>query len=160
MGMSREGLSVKSNYDTDFYEWTQHQAAALAAGHFSELDLVNLAEEIESLGKSDRRELESRLGVLIMHLLKWRYQPERRRTGRSWWNSIRTQRREIRKLLRQSPSLRRRVPEIIEEDYADFRFDAAAQTRLPLETFPEACPWTEDQILDDVFWPGEENGTD
>ncbi|PON12426.1 DUF29 domain-containing protein [Candidatus Entotheonella serta] len=151
---------MKSNYDTDFYEWIQHQAAALAAGHVSELDLANLAEEIESLGRNNYRELSSRLGVLVLHLLKWRYQPERRRTGRSWWRSIRTQRREIRKLLNQSPSLRQRVAEIIAEDYRDFREDAAAETRLSLTTFPETCPWTTEQVLDDDFWPGEAKETD
>lgn len=144
---------MKSDYDTDFYEWTQHQAAALAAGHVAELDLANLAEEIESLGKRDQRELASRLGVLVMHLLKWCYQLERRRTGRSWWNTIRTQRRNIRQLLQQSPSLRRLVLEMIEADFLDVRFDASQQTGLPLETFPETCPWTADQILDDTFWP-------
>lgn len=144
---------MQSDYDRDFYEWTQHQAAALAVGHVSELDLANLAEEIESLGKRDRRELASRLGVLVMHLLKWRYQPERRRTGRSWWNTIRTQRRDIRQLLQQSPSLRRLVPEMIEVDFLEVRFDASQQTGLSLETFPETCPWTTEQLLDETFWP-------
>lgn len=146
---------MASDYDTDFYEWTQHQAAALAAGHVSELDLANLAEEIESLGKRDQRELTSRLGVLVMRMLKWRYQPERRRTGRSWWNTIRTQRRDIRQLLQQSPSLRRLVPEIIEADFLDMRFDASQQTGLPLEIFPETCPWMAEQVLDETFWPDE-----
>jgi hypothetical protein len=146
----------KSDYDTDFYEWTQHQAAALAAGHVSELDLANLAEEIESLGRSDRRELRSRLKVLMMHLLKWSYQPERRRTGRSWWRTIRTQRGDISLILEDSPSLRGQVPDMIEADYRAVRIHASGETGLPLETFPETCPWTAEQVLDEAFWPGEE----
>ena len=151
---------MKSNYDTDFYQWTLHQAAALAAGHVSELDLANLAEEIESLGRRDRRQLESRLEILVMHLLKWRYQPERRATGRSWENTILVQRGRIAKLLRDSPSLRREVSEMIEADYHRTRRLARNETGLPLETFPEICPWTDEQILDEEFWPGEDNDID
>ncbi|PON14787.1 DUF29 domain-containing protein [Candidatus Entotheonella serta] len=151
---------MKSNYDTDFFEWTQHQAAALAAGHFSELDLVNLAEEIESLGKSDRRQLGSRLQELMLHLLKWRYQPERRQTGHSWEDSILEQRGSIASLLNDSPSLRRQVLPLMSDHYPRARRRANSQTGLPLSTFPETCPWTEDQILDDDFWPGEENEAD
>ncbi len=146
---------MASDYDTDFFEWTQHQAAALAAGHVSELDLANLAEEIESLGKRDRRGLRSRLKVLVMHLLKWRYQPERRQTGHSWWSTIRTQRRDIDLILDDSPSLRRQVQDMIEADYAAMRLDASGETGLSLETFPEMCPWTVEQVLDETFWPGE-----
>lgn len=151
---------MKSNYDTDFFEWTQHQAAALAAGHFSELDLVNLAEEIESLGKSDRRQLGSRLQELMLHLLKWRYQPERRQTGHSWEDSILEQRGSIASLLNDSPSLRRQVLPLMSDHYPRARRRANSQTGLPLSTFPETCLWTEDQILDDDFWPGEENEAD
>ncbi len=146
---------MKSNYDTDFFEWTQHQAAALAAGHVSELDLANLAEEIESLGRKDRRKLGSRLEVLVMHMLKWRYQPERRQTGHSWENTILVQRGRIAKLLKDSPSLRREVSEMIAEDYHRTRRLAKNETGLPLETFPETCPWSAEQVLDDDFWPSE-----
>lgn len=147
---------MKSDYDTDFYEWTQHQAAALAAGHVSELDLANLAEEIESLGRRDRRALGSRLDVLVMHLLKWRYQPERRISGRSWESTMIEQRRRIRRLLRESPSLRSEVPGMIEEEYLDIRRQAAAETGLPLTMFPDTCPWTVEQILDSTFLPSED----
>jgi hypothetical protein len=146
------GGDAMSDYDTDFYAWTQHQAAALLAGHLSELDLVNLAEEIESLGKSDWRELSSRLAVLVTHLLKWSHQPELRETS-TWRHTIRTQRRDIGKLLKQSPSLRRQVPEMIAEDYASVREDASDETRLPLAMFPEARPWTPEQVLRHDFWP-------
>ena len=88
-------------YETDFFLWTKEQAAALRAGRLDALDRDNLAEEVESLGRKDRRELESRLTVLVMHLLKWRYQPAER--GGSWDSTIRTERREIQKLLHDSP---------------------------------------------------------
>ena len=144
---------MKSEYDTDFFEWTQHQAAALAAGHVSELDLANLTEEIESLGKRDRRSLGSRLEVLVMHLLKWHYEPERRQTSRSWENPILEQRGRIAKLLRDSPSLRRSVPDMIAEDYRRVRRMASNETGLPMETFPENCPWSAEAVLDETFWP-------
>lgn len=146
---------MKSDYDTDFFAWTQHQAAALVAGHMSELDLINLAEEIESLGKRDRRELASRLGVLVMHLLKWCYQPDMRQTGQSWRRTIRTQRRDVERLLKQSPSLRRLMADMVEEDFRHMRFDASDETGLPMETFPDNCPWTIEQILDESFWPDD-----
>jgi hypothetical protein len=149
-----------STYDTDFYAWTQQQAQALAAGDLDGMDLVNLAEEIESLGKRDWRELSSRLEILVMHLLKWQYQPEMRESGNSWRRTIRTQRRDIGKLLEQSPSLRRQVAPLIEADYPGVREDASDETRLPLSTFPEACPWTEAQVLDMDFWPERRSGAE
>ncbi len=146
---------MQSEYDTDFYRWTQHQAAALAAGHVAELDLANLAEEIESLGKRDRRALGSRLDVLVLHLLKWRYQPERRQRGHSWESTILEQRRRIRRLLHESPSLSAEVPSMIQEEYSSVWRQAAAETGLPLTTFPHTCPWTVAQMLDDTFFPSE-----
>lgn len=144
---------MKSDYDTDFFEWTQHQATALTAGHVSELDLANLAEEIESLGKRDRRGVGSRLEVLVMHLLKWCYQPERRETGHSWENTILEQRGSIARILKDSPSLRRQVPDMIAEDYQRALRRARNETGLAMETFPETCPWTAEQVLDEMFWP-------
>jgi hypothetical protein len=142
-----------ADYNTDFFKWTQQQAEALAAGKVSELDWANLAEEIESLGKWDRRALRSRLEVLVIHLLKWRYQPERRQAGRSWSSTIRTQRRRIEQILEDSPSLRRQVSDLMAADYQGVRLNASDETGLPLETFPEACPWTAEQVLDETFWP-------
>jgi hypothetical protein len=146
---------VRPDYDTDFYKWTQNQAAALAAGHVSELDLANLAEEIESLGKRDRRGLRNRLQVLVMHLLKWCYQPEMRQTGHSWSGTIWEQRGRIEQIAEDSPSLRRQVPDMIAQDYQRVCQRTSAETGLPLEIFPEACPWTAEQVLDETFWPGE-----
>jgi hypothetical protein len=140
-------------YDTDFYAWTQEQAALLRAGKLHDVDLANVAEEIESLGKSEWRALGSRLDVLVMHLLKWRYQVGRR--SHRWQSTIWTQRRDIQRLLRISSSLRRQVPTMLLEDYASIRQQAATETRMPLATFPEACPWTVAQVLDEDFWPEE-----
>jgi hypothetical protein len=144
---------MQSDYDTDFYEWTQHQAAALAAGHVSELDLANLAEEIESLGKRDRRGLRNNLKVVLMHLLKWRYQPELRQTGPSWESTIIEHRDRIEAILDDSPSLRHQVPAIITKAYPRACRLTSSETALPLEIFPETCPWTAEQVLDETFWP-------
>jgi hypothetical protein len=144
---------TRAAYDADFYAWTQEQAALLRQGAVHALDLTNLAEEIESLGKSDRRALGSHLRNLVMHLLKWQYQPSGRLTGHSWQSSIRNARAEIAVLLEDSHSLWQEVAELLARWYPLARLDAADETRLPLTTFPEACPWTPEQVLDTDFWP-------
>lgn len=140
-------------YDTDWYTWTQTTAALIRAGAWEAIDPESLAEEVESMGKSQQRELASRLDVVLVHLLKWRYQPARRQTGRSWAATLRTQRYELRRLLRQSPGLQPLVPPTVLESYADARPVAALQTGLLLTTFPLQCPWTPAQVLDEDFWP-------
>ena len=138
-------------YDTDFYRWTQMQATALRAKDVAALDLEHLAEEIESLGKRDRRAVESYLEVILLHLLKWAYQPDRR--GRSWEKSLLQARHRLAKLLRESPSLASQVPEFLHEGYPHARRLAAVETDLPLTTFPATCPWAGEQVLDEYFWP-------
>jgi Domain of unknown function DUF29 len=138
-------------YDTDFVRWTEQQAATLRAGRLDALDLANLAEEIESLGKRDRRRLKSRLTVLLTHLLKWHRQPEQR--SGSWDSTIRTQRTDVHQLLEDSPSLRREVPQMIAERYEIARRNAAAETGLPLATFPAVCPFAVDEILAEEWLP-------
>lgn len=140
-------------YDTDFYAWTQQQAALLREGAWHELDRANLIEEVESLGKSQQLALESRLEKLVLHLLKWRYQPDKRVRGHSWQRTILEQRRRLDRLLHQNPSLRPMVSTVLAESYAYIRRRTHLETHLPLTTFPEQCPWTVDQILDDDFWP-------
>jgi hypothetical protein len=140
-------------YDQDFYAWTQEQAVLLRAKKWRELDYANLAEELEALGKRDRRELERRLEVLVMHLLKWRYQPERRERSRGWRSTIREQRRRLTRLLQDSPSLRSEVPAFLDDGYPHAREKALDETRLPPEALPPTCPWTAVQVLDDAFWP-------
>ena len=138
-------------YNDDFYAWTQHQAGVLREGAYHELDIENLAEEIESLGKRDRRELGSRLQVLVMHLLKWAHQPEAR--GASWRRTIRTQRLEIEDLLSDSPSLRPRVAGMMAQRYPRSIQDAAEKTGLSETAFPQACPWSAAAVLNENFWP-------
>jgi ribosomal protein L29 len=140
-----------SDYETDFYRWTQTQATALRVKDFAALDVDNLAEEIESLGRSDRRAIVSHLEGLLLHLLKWREQPQTR--GPSWRSTIRHARREIAKLLAESPSLHDYPARQIIAAYRHARQDAADETGHPLATFPEACPWVPEQILDADFWP-------
>ena len=144
------------HYDQDFYIWTQEQAALLREGAWQDLDVSNLAEEIESLGKNDRRALGSHLRNLMLHLLKWHYQTREEDPSTSWRSSIRNARAEIAVLLEDSPSLRRTVPGLITRWYGLARQDAADETRLPLATFPTTCPWPPEQILDENFWPGGE----
>ena len=138
-------------YEQDFYAWTQTTAALIRAGKWYDLDREALAEEVESLGKSQHRELGSRLDVLVMHLLKWRYQSSEH--SGSWRSTIRTQRRELRRLLQQNPSLRPLGASVIADGYSDARLEASDETGLPLATFPETCPWTPEQVLEAEFWP-------
>jgi len=138
-------------YDTDFYTWTQAQAALLRQGRAEQLDWENLAEEIESLGNRDKRELKSRLEVLIMHLLKWWRQPEHQ--SRSWQGTIREQRDQLADLLEDSPSLRRRVPDYLKRAYPRARRKALDETGLYDPAFPPDCPWTVEQVLDPDFFP-------
>jgi len=138
-------------YDVDFYGWTQQQATVLKAGDFASLDLDNLIDEIESMGKSEKRALESRLEVLLAHLLKWQYQPDFR--GKSWQLTIKEQRERIVKHLRENPSLKGAVPEIFIEIYRYAVFKAVKETGMDESTFPIECPWTFNQAMDASFWP-------
>jgi hypothetical protein len=149
--LSREQTKL---YDTDFVRWTEEQASALRTGRVDALDLENLAEEIDSLGKRDRRRLKSRLTVLVMHLLKWRCQPKRR--SGSWESTIRTQRADVRQLLDDSPTLRREVLSMIAERYEMARRNAAAETGLSLASFPPDCPFAADEILAEEWLPSAE----
>src|SRR2546427_759891 len=119
-------------YEQDFYAWSQTTAALIRAGKWQEVDPESLAEEVESLGARDHRELRQRLQRLVTHLLKWQYQPAGRQTGHSWRSTIRTQRQEIADLIEQSPSLQRTVSDALRARYALAREHASAQTRLPL----------------------------
>jgi hypothetical protein len=145
-------------YAEDFYLWTQQQAALLRTGKWQELDYENLAEEIESVGRSEKRELGHRLEVLLMHLLKWQYQPEGRREGHSWEDTIWEQRRQLVALLQDSPSLRHEVAPRLAQHYPAARRKAHRDTRLPDATFPVMCPWSVEQVLDEEFWPKGSTG--
>jgi hypothetical protein len=132
-------------YDDDFYGWAMDQAAALRAGHLSALDRENLAEEIESLGRSELNSLVSAWRVVLLHMLKFDHQPERR--SRSWALSIRDQRDQAGDVLTGSPGLKHRLDEAMARAYRGARLDAARETGLPLRTFPETCPYTRDEML-------------
>jgi hypothetical protein len=139
-----------TTYDTDFYQWTQQQADLLRQGALSALDRENLAEEIESMGKSGQRAVESYLRNILLHLLKWQYQPERR--SNSWRLSIRDGRHQVAKRLRESPSLKPKIADMVTDEYPLVREYAANETGLPLVTFPEQCPLTVEEITGD-YWP-------
>jgi len=140
-----------SLYETDFYGWVQQQVAMLRGRKVNSLDFENLIEEVESMGRSEKRELESRLEVLLMHLLKWQYQPERR--GKSWQLAIEGQRDRLAGHLRENPSLKGKLPACLQEAYRHAKREAIKETGLPAGTFPPECPWTFDVAINDGFWP-------
>ena len=142
-----------SLYERDFYAWANQQAALLRAGDLSAADVENIAEEIESMGRTEKRELVSRLGVLLTHLLKWQFQPGRR--GMSWRATIRNQRRDLVDHLADNPSLKARLPEALSGAYERAVDAAAGETGLDPEIFPAVCPWVFAAIMDPEFWPGE-----
>ncbi len=140
-----------SNYDRDFYAWANEQAALLRAGKLGEADLEHIAEEIESMGKTEKRELVGRLTVLLLHLLKWRFQPEFRST--SWRLSVEEQRLQVASHLADNPSLKALLGTAISDSYRLAVIGARRETGLGAATFPTHCPWSFDQIMDDDFWP-------
>ncbi len=140
----------KTSYEEDFYAWLSEQAGHLRAKRWEALDIENLVEELDTLGRSERNALWSYLRILLLHLLKWRYQPERR--TRSWRGSITHARQNVARRLQQ-PSLRRELSVFITEAYTDARRLAADQTGLSVATFPEICEWNEDQVQDVDFFP-------
>lgn len=141
-----------AGYEDDFALWSAEQAALIRAGRFDRVDLENVAEEIESLGRSNKHEIRSRLEVLIMHLLKWERQPEHR--SRSWSSTIRDQRNKIQRLLDESPSLKTFPRQVYADEYPRARELASEETTIYLHLFPETCPYSIEQILDPEFLPG------
>jgi len=139
-------------YETDFYAWTQKQVELLRQRDLNNLDIENLIEEIDSLGKQERRELVNRLIVLIAHLLKWEYQTDYR--SRSWYLTIREQRCAIAKLLKDSPSLKPYLPEAIEEAYERAVILAAKETGMKLRDFPTEVSYKWEQVENPDFLPG------
>ena len=140
-----------SNYDRDFYAWANEQAALLRAGKLAQAELEHIAEEIESMGRTEKRELVSRLTVLLLHLLKWRFQPEFR--SRSWRLSVQEQQLQVASHLADNPSLKAQQATAIADAYRLAVIGAQRETGLDAETFPAGCPWSFDQLMDDEFWP-------
>jgi hypothetical protein len=140
-------------YEHDFYLWCLETCAALGAREFDAVDMHHLIEEIRDLGNNVRHALESDLSVVMLHLLKWQYQPERRQDSRSWERSIIEHRQRIDRLLKKNPSLKPYLTTAVVEEYPSARRLAAVETDLPRATFPEVCPWTVEQLLDHDFFP-------
>ncbi len=138
-------------YDRDFYAWANEQASLLRKGDLSHADIEHIAEEIESMGKTEKRELISRLTVLLLHLLKWRFQPTLR--GKSWRLSIEGQRLDIDAHLKDNPSLKAGLSAAIAYSYRRALIEAERETGLDAATFPIECPWSFDQMMNSDFWP-------
>lgn len=144
--------SERARYDRDLYSWAVEQAALLRAGRIAEADVLNIAEEIDDVGNEQYSRLESALRIVLLHLLKWDHQPERR--SRSWWASIRVQRNHVRRVLKKNPGLKPEVDGAIVEAYETARIEASAQTSLELEVFPLDCPYSWDEIMErPIDWP-------
>lgn len=138
-------------YECDLYVWAQTNAQLLREGRLSEIDVEHIAEELEDVGKSERRALASHIRNLVMHLLKWQFQSRLRSV--SWELSIRNARREIQLILEDSPSLVQRFPDLLAREYSVARTNAIVETGLQEATFPEHCFYTPEQVQDQHFWP-------
>lgn len=136
-------------YEEDIVIWAQQQADLIRRRQFDQLDIEHVVEEIEEVSRSDKRELMSRLTLLLQHLLKWQFQPERQ--SGSWRATIVTQRDDLADLLEQSPSLRNDLSSGLDKAYARAVKRARIETRV--ERFPDACPFSVEQILRESFWP-------
>ncbi|MFI3218683.1 MAG: DUF29 domain-containing protein [Methylococcales bacterium] len=144
-------MNLQSLYDSDFNAWIQQNILLLKESRLNEIDTTHLIEELEDMGKSDKRELKNRLEVLIMHLLKWQYQAEQRST--SWKSTIKEQRRKLNRLLKDVPSLKNNSQDAVSEIYADAVEWASEETGLSEDIFSAQCPYTQDQLLDENFYP-------
>jgi hypothetical protein len=138
-------------YEQDFYSWTQEQAKLLRSGQLDCLDIPNLIEEIETMGRSEKRELESRLTVLLLHLLKWKYQEIRR--SRSWQLSIDEQRIKFEETLEENPGLKPKLDELLKRAYRLAVIQASRETNLSKNIFPEQCPWELNQLIKEDYYP-------
>jgi hypothetical protein len=141
----------QSLYERDFYLWLEQQAALMREGRLDELDAANLLEEIESMGRKDKKAIKSNLAIVLLHLLKHQFQPKRR--SRSWLDSILEHRQRLRDDLEESPSLRGHLEAVLPEAYADARARAITQTGLSEREFPRASPYTLEQALDPNYLP-------
>ncbi|MEH2299858.1 MAG: DUF29 domain-containing protein [Nostoc sp.] len=142
-------INDKNLYEQDFYLWTQTIAQQLKENNFHEIDIPNLIEEIESMGRSEKRELKNRLIVLLMHLLKWQYQPEKR--SESWRSTISKQRICIETLLEDSPSLQPLLTEVFEDCYQKARLRASDETGIKLNFYPKESPFRLEETLKNSY---------
>jgi len=147
--------NISTTYETDVVAWANEQAQLIRAGKFDQLDLEHLAEEIEDVGKSEQRELASRMAVLLAHLLKWKFQPAMR--GSSWTATITLQRKRIIRRIESTPSLK---PMLLDAEWADDMWSdailsAAKETGIEVMVFPETCPWPMADVLTEGWLPSD-----
>lgn len=144
-------MTTPTLYEQDFNLWIEKTINQLKEGNLQDLDIENLIEEIDSMGRSDKREIYNRLRVLLMHLLKWKYQPQKR--SQSWEFTIDEQRDQIKLVLKDSPSLKPYFQENLADCYQDAIRKAVKETGLDKNVFPLQCPFTQEQILDVDYFP-------
>lgn len=145
---------MKTSYETDVVAWANEQAEFVRSGQFDQLDLEHIAEEIEDVGKSEQRELSSRMTVLLAHLLKWVYQPSRR--SKSWQHTLKTQRKEVAYVISEAPSLRVKFSDErwLDIVWSKAKSQAENETGLDLDSFPEDFPWAITDVLNENWLPG------
>jgi len=144
-------VTTPSLYESDFYGWVQAQAHTLRTRNVDELDFDNLLEEIEAMGRGEKRSLKSRLALILVHLLKWQYQPHYR--SKSWRLTIQNQREEVWEILEDSPSLKAMLDVSMDRAWKKARREAELETGLDASIFPAQCPWQFEQVMDNGFWP-------
>ena len=143
---------IPTSYENDFYAWTQEQANLLRTGRLNQIDWQNIAEEIEDRGRAEKRQLESRLEILVMHLLKWQFQPNLR--SRSWQLTVKEQRLRLETLLQENPSLKSSLDNALEKIYPLATLSAEKETGL--SSFPATCPYTLTELLSPEFLPEQD----
>lgn len=138
---------MKTSYESDVVAWAKEQAALIRSGQFDQLDLTHIAEEIEDVGKKEQREIASRMAVLLAHILKWKFQPQKR--SMSWTLTIKEQRRLLVRRVQKTPSLSPMLsdPEWVDEIWIDAKAIAEKETGLDMSTYPEICPWSMTNVL-------------
>jgi hypothetical protein len=146
--------NLSLEYEKDFHNWIEQHIYLLKTGQVHQLDTAHLIEELEEMGKSNIRELENRFVILIAHLLKWEFQPEKQSSN--WQGSIDEQRVQLERLLRKVPSLKRLLQSAIDDSYSDALYLAVKETKLPESVFPQTCFYTVEQLLDKNFYPNSQ----
>jgi Domain of unknown function DUF29 len=146
-----DAQAVAALYDSDLYAWANMNAELLRQGRYEQVDVAHLIAEIEDMGKSEFRALESHLQNVLMHLLKWHFQSIKRTA--SWQQSIKNGRRAVAKLIRDNPSFLPKIQAVLDEEYASAREDAVFETGLPESSFPDACPYMVEQVLAEDWLP-------
>jgi hypothetical protein len=146
-------MDMTATYERDIVAWANEQARLVRSRQFDQLDIEHIAEEIEDVGRSEQRELASRMAVLLCHLLKWQYQPARQ--GASWRATIKTQRERVKRRLKQTPSLKQCLddPDWQADAWDDARDSAAQETGIAYDKFPDQCLWIMEDILSDDWLP-------